>query len=90
MHPWPMPMSDTPLVGVGERGNPDSSSHLNSGEATTIFASWGSRGYSAMMVPTCKVDASEHDRVLSDVKVSFAFWCMGQRRLLRSAAKAAC
>ena len=58
-----------PTVEVGERGDPDASSHLNSGDATTIFASWGSRGYSAMMVPTCKVDASEHDTVLSDVKV---------------------
>lgn len=43
------------------------SSHLNSGEATTIFASWGSRGYSAMMLPTCAAIGSEHDTVLSDV-----------------------
>ncbi len=37
--------------------------HLNSGEATTILASWGSRGYSAMMLPTCRRGAAARDDI---------------------------
>lgn len=37
--------------------------HLNSGEATTILASWGSRGYSAMMLPTCRRGAAAREHI---------------------------
>ena len=45
---------------------PTPQTNLNSGEATTILASCGSRGYSAMMLPTCTGrEGSEHDSGLS-------------------------
>ena len=37
--------------------------HLNSGEATTILASWGSKGYSAMIVPTCRRGAAAREDI---------------------------
>ena len=40
--------------------------HLNSGEATTILASCGSKGYSAMMFPTCRRGAAAREAVQSD------------------------
>ena len=40
--------------------------HLNSGEATTILASCGSRGYSAMMLPTCRRGAAAREAIQSD------------------------
>lgn len=44
---------------------PDVLSHLNSGEATTILASCGSRGYSAMMLPTCRRGAAAREDIQS-------------------------
>ena len=38
-------------------------SDLNSGEAVTILASWGSRGYSAIMLPTCWNEPAHDTRV---------------------------